>query len=271
MKKILSLSFCLSMVYAISAQVACFADTALYRNSAAGVYPLPYEAQVSPTGGINRAACLGRPYRFVFTVKVADSLTFGGVRLPLDSVRLATSGAIAGLPIGITYSCNPPTCNFQKNTYGCVLLTGTPTAANPLANYNLVITGTVVIQGFPISETFPGSFAPGSYTLKLVAANAPECPATTSNEDLNERFSNLSLAPNPASQNLKISFNALFDNELRFKIIDLTGKIVSTQKQMVSQGKQEIDVETALLPNGIYFLQIQQLDQTLTQKFIVQH
>lgn len=271
MKKLLTLLLCFSMLYVASAQVACHADTARYRDSSAGVYPLPYEAQMSPNGGINRAACLGRPYRFVFTVKVADSLTFGGVRLPLDSVRLATNGAIAGLPAGITYSCNPPNCSFEKNTYGCVLLSGTPTAANPLTNYNLVITGTVVIQGFGISQTFPGNFAQGAYTLKLVATNSPECPPTTNYEATDALFSNLSFTPNPASQTLQLNFNTLTNNDLQINIIDLTGKILITQKQNFSVGQQTMNIETAWLPNGIYFLQIQQFDKTLTKKLIIQH
>ncbi len=271
MKKILLLFFYLFTFYRISAQVACLPDTASYRDSSAGVYPLPYEAQLSPNGGINRAACLGKPYRFVFTVKVADSLTFGGVRLPLDSVRLATSGAMTGLPNGISYKCNPPTCSFQKNTYGCVLLSGTPTAANQLGNYNLVITGTVVVQGFGISETFPGNFAPGSYTLRLVAANSAECPATTHNEEENNLLTNFTLMPNPAHQQLKITYNSLINSDLNIKVIDLMGKVWIAKTESNSQSQQEITIATDLLPNGIYFLQIQKNNKVFAQKFIIQH
>jgi hypothetical protein len=253
------------------AQIACFADTARYRDSTAGVFPLPYDAQLSPSGGINRPACLGKPYRFVFTVKVSDSISVSGMRLPLDSVRLAPSGAISGLLVGISYACNPPSCSFTKNTYGCVLLNGTPTVSNPLNNYNLVITGSVVIQGFPISQSFPGALSPGVYTLRLVAANSPDCPPTTENDERFLRNDNLQLMPNPANERMKIHFNAPPKNDLNIKIMDLMGNIWQNERLRTSEGEQNLSIETLSMPNGIYLLQMQQEGKIFIKRFVVQH
>jgi Secretion system C-terminal sorting domain len=270
MKPIFCLFLSVFLYFQSQAQVACLADTARYRDSTAGVFPLPYDAQLSPSGGINRPACLGKPYRFVFTVKVSDSISVSGTRLALDSIRLAPSGAITGLPVGMSYACNPPSCSFVKNTYGCVLLNGTPAVSNPLNNYNLVIAGSVVIQGFPLSQTFPGALSPGVYTLRLVAANSPDCPPTTQNDEISLN-SNLQLMPNPANEMIKIHFNALQTTDLNLKIIDLMGNIWQNEHLRASKGEQNLSINTFTMPNGIYLLQMQHEGKTFIKRFAVQH
>ncbi len=270
MKPIFCLFLSIFLYFQSQAQVACLADTARYRDSTAGVFPLPYDAQLSPNGGINRPACLGKPYRFVFTVKVSDSISVSGTRLPLDSVRLAPSGAITGLPVGMSYACNPPSCSFIKNTYGCVLLNGTPAASNPLNNYNLVIAGSVVIQGFPLSQTFPGALSPGVYTLRLVAANSPDCPPTTENNEIQLNL-NPQLMPNPANETIKIHFNAHQPADLNLKIMDLMGNIWQNELLRNLSGEQNLSIETVTMPNGIYLLQMQYAGNLFIKRFVVKH
>ena len=91
MKNTLQISLCIAFICAISTvQVqaqACQPD-ARYRDSTVGVYPSPVTAS-NPNGGINKAACIGKPYSFVFTVKISDTITVPLVgKIPLDSLTM---------------------------------------------------------------------------------------------------------------------------------------------------------------------------------------
>lgn len=67
--------------------------------------------------------------------------------LEIDNGR----GGIMGLPAGLNYACNPPTCRFDAGQPGCINIYGTTTA--PTGNYPLTIAvnlrGSVPSQGIP--------------------------------------------------------------------------------------------------------------------------
>ena len=73
-----------------------------------------------------------------------NEIEIGGNPLALDRVELETSGAVLGLPTGLTYGCNPPSCVFPKDTEGCVNLYGTPTG--DVGDYPLEIVATAYIE-----------------------------------------------------------------------------------------------------------------------------
>lgn len=269
MKKVFLLFTFLGIAHFLFAQV-CRPDTVRYRDSTAGVFPLPYDATLSPNGGINKPACLGRPYTFQFTVKVSDSITFSGFRLPVDSLYLATSGAVTGMPTGLSYSCNPPSCSFRSRSYGCILLSGTPAQSNNLGDYQLRITGTAVVSSIPLAQTFPSSNFPGEYKIRLLAANATECTSATS-ETLNEEITNLQIAPNPASGKAQILLSSVFEGNINLKIIDITGKIIERRNIEVLQGANNLDLNVENLSNGLYLLQLAKGEKTMIQRFVVQH
>ncbi|MGB5026097.1 MAG: hypothetical protein WBO44_12155, partial [Saprospiraceae bacterium] len=50
----------------------CLPDS-IYRDSSAGVYPKPV-SPTNPNGGITKKACINKPYEFVFTVVVPDTV-----------------------------------------------------------------------------------------------------------------------------------------------------------------------------------------------------
>ncbi len=269
MKKSFLLIVCLGFANFLFAQV-CQPDTVRYRDSTAGVFPLPYDAILSPNGGINKPACLGRPYTFQFTVKVSDSITVSGIRLPLDSLFLATTGAVTGMPTGLTYSCNPPNCSFRRRTYGCIVLSGTPVQSNQLGDYQLRISGTAVLSGFPIQQTFPSASFPGEYKIRLLATNATECTSATV-ETLSEEITRLQVAPNPTHGKAQILLSAVFEDNIIVKIIDMTGKVIERRNVQILQGENNLDLNAENLANGMYLLQLIRGEKMMTQRFIVQH
>lgn len=268
MKKIFTLITFISCSFSLFAQV-CLPDTVRYRDSTAGVFPLPYDPLLSPNGGINKPACLGRPYSFTFTVKVSDSISFNGLRLPLDSLYIATTGAVTGLPTGISYSCNPPSCSFRRRTYGCIVLSGTPAQSNTLGDFQLRITGTAVLSGFPLQQTFPSANFPGEYKIRLLAANSTECTASTA-DALSEEVSGLQVAPNPNNGHARILLSSVFEGNIDIKIIDITGKILDRRSIRLFQGANSLELAAENLPNGIYMLQLAKGEKTMTGRFVIQ-
>ena len=64
----------------------------------------------------------GVPYSESITVVIPqDSSGF-----TVDSVELLS---ISGLPPGLTYTCEPPSCTWPGNSFGCFVISGTPTTA----------------------------------------------------------------------------------------------------------------------------------------------
>jgi len=163
MKKILLLLFIISTLSNLSAQVgveppACLPDS-IYQDSSAGAYPLPLDA-AGNHGLAEFPACINEPYELIFTIKLGDSISVETVgRVDVVSANIERTGAVSGLPEGLSYFCNPPDCIFPDTTLGCIVVTGTPTENNAAGDFPLVISGVAVLNlggliEFPL--TFPG-------------------------------------------------------------------------------------------------------------------
>jgi Secretion system C-terminal sorting domain len=275
----------LSFVFLTLATLVAFAQTPCtpnnrYKDSTAGVYPLPFVAVTNPTGGINVPACLGKAYSFVWTVKITDSVTVpnplgaGTITTAIDSVTLPTTGAIQNLPVGITYACNPPNCVFKKNSMGCVALSGTPAASNAIKVYKLIISGKVfgpLVQllypsGYPL--TFPGAIAEGEYNLNVYANGDTRCNVST--KELSE-VSNISATPNPTSGTTVIRFDAQVNGEFQFTLRNSMGQEVMSTPLSINVGLNAFDINAQDLPNGVYYYSISKGQFLTSQKLVVNH
>ncbi len=258
---------------------ACKPDTLRYRDSLSGVYPLPYIETSRPNGGIDKAACLTKAYSFVWTIKVGDTLNApnpigpGIIQVPLDSVLIGKTAAIAGLPTGITYACNPPNCVWKKQTYGCVALSGSPAATNAIKSYPLVISGKAYIGGsfaFLFADgynlTFPGAIAEGTYDLKVYAANDTRC--TTAADDLTE-VSGMTAVPNPTNGKTVIRIESTISDKFAFNVTDLFGRTVISRPLSIQAGQNTFDLDVTGLPNGIYIYTLSKGNRVLSNKLIV--
>jgi hypothetical protein len=262
----------------ISAQTPACQPDARYQDSIAGVYPLPFIAGVRPNGGINVPACLGRPYSFVWTVRVNDSVTVpnplgsGTITTAIDSITMTTTGALENLPAGITYACNPPNCVFRKRTSGCVALRGTPANSNTIGVYKLKISGKVygpLIQliapnGYPL--TFPGDAFPGEYNLNLYANGDSRCNVAT--KDLTD-LSGLTASPNPTNGKTLIRFESLVEGEFQFTLRNAIGQEVISTPLSITAGLNAFEINAQDLPQGIYIYSISKGNLLTSSKLIV--
>ncbi len=117
-------------------------------------------------------------------------------------------------------------------------------------NYNAVINSFSVEAGktYWIQVDGSGGGTEGSFTLNLQAANAVKGETLSA--------ANLKLYPQPVSQSLNISCSALANSEsAEVLIYNLSGKNVSAQNLELN-GSEQVAVDVASLPQGLYLLQL---------------
>ncbi len=241
-----------------------------YQDST-GVFPQPFHPTIAPDGGISECAVIGENYEFVFTVGVSDSIQVGGVSLPLDKIEILS---VTGLPEGVNHVCEPADCVYENNTLGCAKLTGIPTSANAPGDYDLVINAKIyfaLVFLDPIEISFPDStFAPGKYTVKLLADSSEPCDLVSTNEFLREKVK-MGVSPNPADGLVNIEINAGLSGDFNLRVLDLLGKSVDNQQVRVNEGYNRFAFDSSLLANGLYIIVLENHLGTVAQKMTVQH
>lgn len=252
MKLQIATIFFIFTIFNLNAQVYCLPDS-LYRDSTVGVYPRPVTPE-NPNGGITKPACINKPYEFVLTIKIPDTVSFQGIVVNLNSAKIETTGAIQNLPVGITYACNPPDCVFPKLSLGCIKLYGTATSANLPGKYKPVITLNLstAFGTFPIS--YPGAQFPGEYILTLLDES---CQVGLSNPSEEKQ----SWFPNPSNGN----FHTTNPNVQNIKLYNSFGQMVYS-----NFGSTRIDIENQL-NSGLYFIHWFEGEKSYTQKMWIKN
>jgi hypothetical protein len=270
MKKVL-LTFLAILPLAFLSAQNCTPDPA-YQDST-GVFPMPYDANnPAAGGGINECAVIGEDFNFVFTVAVGDSITLPGSpqAAALDKVVVLE---VNNLPVGINYVCEPTNCSFEKNTLGCVVLSGIPTAANTAMAYEMEIKVNVFISGlpFPIPITFPdNNLAPGVYSLQLLANASDPCDAVATDERLADQVK-MAVQPNPTAGPITVNVHADIFGKFEFQVVDFLGKSVHRETVQINEGQNYIDFDGSFLPNGLYILVLENELGRIAQKMTIQH
>lgn len=81
--------------------------------------------------------------------------------------------------------------------------------------------------------------------------------------------SDVVLYPNPVADNLSIAINSRGTNKGLVNVLDITGKVLSTQTIDLEIGKNVINQNTNDLPSGIYFVQVKCNESFITKKLVV--
>ncbi len=264
MKKILLL-----LIFAMTTLATGFAQDCMpaqnLPDSLVGVVPLPFDPETNPMGGINDTACVNEDFEFVFTLVIPEVFTLSGVSLPLNSIDLATEGAITNLPNGIDYACNPPNCVFPKDTSGCVVLYGVVNDTTGI--YDLQIAGTVRTALFDLPLTFPNAAVfPGNYFLHV----KPEGQCVSSSAgDLADLGVSTKVRPNPFSSFTQIVVNTPISGDFDLIVTNLLGRKVHRQRINLFEGENTIDFDGSQLASGIYIYTISNSERQLSNKMIL--
>lgn len=263
MKKIL-LSFVIAVV-ALSTSMAQTCTPAENLPDTVIVSPTAFVPTTNPMGGINDTACVNEPFEFVFTVKVPAIFESPFGPVPINSVQMATQGAVSNLPVGMGYVCNPPNCVFPKDSTGCILLFGTPT--DTAGVYDLSISFLIKTPLIDLPLNFPNpSLAPGNYFLHV----KPQGQCATSNvRDLSELGVSARVRPNPFSGFAQVVINTPITGSFDFTVSDLLGRKIHRERVQLIEGENTIDFDGSRLAAGIYIFNLSDGERQLSDKMVI--
>ncbi len=80
----------------------------------------------------------------------------------------------------------------------------------------------------------------------------------------------LNLYPNPTSDQLNVEFDLMQDGEWVLVVADITGKMVRSESQFRTAGRQVMQLQTSDLASGMYLLYLTDGTERLSRKFSVQ-
>ena len=85
-----------------------------------------------------------------------------------------------------------------------------------------------------------------------------------------DAFSPISIHPNPANDQLMVTFTSMMEGKVQIQARSLNGQVVINRMQEIGKGKNTIMLDGLSLPDGLYFLQIFTSDALQSAKFIIQ-
>ena len=267
--KVFYIVLALFQMYKICGQSPVCLPDLNYKDSTAGIYPKPYNDSTK-LGGINQVACIDLPYEVPLTVNIPDMVTVPGILIPigLESASLDTVNAVVGLPKGISYYCSTPRCIYNKNTLGCIVLKGTPTAENKAGRYDLVIKLKLVTFLGTIDVSFPGTIFPGKYFITVAEKNSTACK-TSGYQAVSSFQGDIKSYPNPVRTNLNLKIAAVKAGTTTMVITDIAGKEVCRNQLILDPGNNLYEIPVRNLSNGIYYYTISQHNMSTTKRFVV--
>lgn len=177
------------------------------------------------------------------TIQFSLGTTAGGIA----TITNASIVSVTGMPAGFTYSTNPTNGTINGGSNACLILGGTP-GVGSAGTYTLAVLFNVNTSFGPTSQTL-------NWYLTIDASGATSVKSIETN-------SNFFIAPNPASSELFVSS---LNHVGKIQIIDALGKTVISHD--ANYANQTI-INIATLSKGVYFLQMNDGNKTITKKFI---
>ena len=120
--------------------------------------------------------------------------------------------------------------------------------------------------------------ANGTYTVRLIASNAFLADTITKTvtvtatdvKEVNNAINQITVYPNPASENVIVSFDLLNTNDVQIDLIDITGKTIrATNSMRFAAGMNEISLNTADITQGIYFVKVSTTELSKTTRLVI--
>jgi hypothetical protein len=243
---------------------------------------------LTPSSDMLACAEQGVAYNQTIQIYAPASVTVPGIPIPITitSVRV---DSIANLPCGLQYGFDQLDHTYIGGDKGCMQLSGTTSDA--VGQYKLKVYVTLVtslVSGSYEASTIPGIGAAFNVFVRVKAAGGT-CAAidtsagavnkisTCANVDytnvptLENELVKFNVTPMPANDNLNITFSASENNSYNYTISNMVGATVYTNSVDAVAGENKLAVDVSNLTNGVYFLNINRGDASLTKKIIISH
>lgn len=265
MKRVFSLIlFSVSGLWAMAQSGSCSANTNLPDSIV--IFPAPFTA-ANPGSGISDTACVNAAYEFTITFNTPATYATPFGEIPINSIDLATEGALTNLPSSMDYVCNPPNCVFQKDSTGCLKIFGTATPGQE-GVYDLGVNVTIRTSILDIPFAFPNDQFPGNYFLHVKPAGSTNCFVVGTDEALRDEIS-LSVAPNPFGYETQISVTAKTAGNFDFQVTNMMGQQVHRQSVRLFEGANTIPFNASNLAEGMYLYSIGNGKAAVSGKMVV--
>lgn len=195
------------------------------------------------------------------------------VSVSWQSTRL---NSVAGQIINYTWLLDLPNGNFSaplaslaSNNGGLdTNLTLTYGAIDTLLASNGVNVGVTVPLKWTVRATVQGgtqSKIAAPFNLTLIRGSV--FPTSVAENNL---FTAVQLYPNPTSDKLHIRYDLNQSSAFKLEVVNMIGKVVSVE-QIASSSAGTLVVETAQLPEGVYFVRLTGNNNQLVKRFVVKH
>ncbi|MBK9402188.1 MAG: T9SS type A sorting domain-containing protein [Bacteroidetes bacterium] len=183
--------------------------------------------------------------------------TVNGAPVSPSSITGATT--VCFNQVNVPYSCTSvtgATSYFWTIPVGATLMSGQGTQ-NIVLNYN----GTA---GTQISLKVRAVNNCGQSTNRSVNINLQACPR----EGLNN-WKDINLYPNPASDEVTISWYNVYEEKVVISCIDILGQVVLTQSIQSGSGEQQYTVNTSGLADGVYIVKVMRGDGVVGSRRLI--
>ncbi|MEP6793977.1 MAG: CHRD domain-containing protein [Saprospiraceae bacterium] len=166
-----------------------------------------------------------------------------------------TAAHLHAAPMGVNGGVILPLTTFFVN--GAVFGSGVPVDTSIL---NAIIAGNVYANVHTAQH--PGGELRGQIVKDFL------CTIETGVEPIDEINGDVLLSPNPVTDELNIQLELNKAATLSMNVFDVTGKMISAQPFRLTEGRNEVQVETISLNPGFYLLMITDGNKSQAYKFV---
>jgi hypothetical protein len=197
------------------------------------------------------------------TITVSTAATY--------SVAVTDSSGCTGMDTVVVTTANDPTAGFNFTVGGAGLdydFTSTSTGATSYSwNFG---------DGSPVStqQNPSHTYAPGSYTVTLIATNGCGSDTTTQSVTVvglsNFADGTVKVFPNPNNGKFHVTFDLGVAEEVTLTVTNLTGQEVYVQNLGLVSGSVRHEVQLGALPAGMYMVRLQSVNGQSTHMLRVE-
>jgi hypothetical protein len=197
-------------------------------------------------------AIAGVAYSTTIYLKVPASSVYQGFPVNVDSIQITSVTGlttVGGTP-NFSYVCDEPNCAWDGGSFGCILLTGSPTLAQARQNttYSLVVNvmAYAKFQGFPTSAPYTAD----DYKIVIDTLGAGVADIRTN------KFSVEQNTPNPFVSETNIEYTVSKAGPINFRVYNMLGKEVYNTQLRSEIGRNNVTYRPSNLNPGIYMYSI---------------
>lgn len=163
---------------------------------------------------------------------------------------------VPGLPPGLSYQCDVPSCQWPGGTQGCALIDGTPTQ---LGIFEITIEVTAEVEIFAGTIEVPYTFE--GYRINVTAVGIDPVKGNQFMVQQNN--------PNPFVWKTDILFYSPGKSTVEFEVYNLLGEKVHQRSILAKNGANTIEFIADKLPHGVYMYSISNGERAFTKRMII--